>query len=69
MATTIKKFRSSQDNPKLIQLVKENAILGDVRNDEYILSERKPMLWKKMAEDFGFGTYSGDYTTHYYSSI
>ena len=67
MATIIKKFWSVEDNPKLTQLVKENVILWDVRNDEYKLSERKPMLWKKIAEDFG--TYSGDYTTRYYSSI
>ena len=49
MATIIKKFWPDEDNPKLIQLVKENVILWDVRNDEYKLGERKPMLWKKIS--------------------
>ena len=64
---TIKKFWSDEDNPKLIQLVKENVILWDVRNDECKLGKRNPMLWKKIAEDFG--TDSGEYTINYYSSI
>ena len=67
MATIIKKFWPDEDNPKLIQLVKESVILWDVRNDEYKLSERKPMLWNKISEDFG--TDSAYYTIHYYSSI
>ena len=67
MATIIKKFWSDEDNPKLTQLVKENVILWDVQNDEYKLSERKPVLWKKISEDFR--TDSGDHTIHYYSSI
>ena len=62
MATIIKKFWPDDDNPKLIQLVKESVILWDVRNDEYKLSERKPMLWKKISEDFG--TDSAYYTIH-----
>ena len=63
MATIIKKFWPDEDNPKLIQLVKENVILWDVWNDECKLSEIKSMLWKKISEDFG--TDSGDYTIHY----
>ena len=67
MATIIQKFWPDEDNPKQIQLVKEIVILWDVRNDEYKLSERNPMLCKKISEDFG--TDSGDYTIHYYTSL
>ena len=54
MAT--KKIWSYEDNQKFIQLKKENAILWDARSDEYKLSEKKPMLWKKIAKDFGTET-------------
>ena len=53
MTTIIKKFWSDEDNPKLIQLVKEDVILWDVWNDECKLGERKPMFCKKISEDFG----------------
>ena len=56
MATIIKKFWSDEDNPKRIQLVKENVILWDVRNDECKLGARNTMLWKKITD---FGTDSG----------
>ena len=62
------KFWPDEDNSKLIQLVKESEILWDVRNDEYKLSERKPMLWKNISEDFGTDS-AYYYTIHYYSSI
>ena len=67
MATIIKKSWSNEDNPKLIQLVKENVILWDVRNDKCKLGERNTMLWRKISEDFG--TDSDEYTINYYSSI
>ena len=68
-------MKKIEDNQKLIQLVKENVISWDVRNDELKffvilcekLSEREPMLWEKIAEDFG--TDSDEYTINYYSSI
>ena len=64
IATIIKKFWSDEDIPKLIQLVKENVILWDVRNDECKLGERNTMLWRKIAEDFGKD--NGEYTINYY---
>ena len=45
MATIIKKFWPDGDNPKLIQLVKENVILWDVRNDEYINLARRSQCY------------------------
>ena len=63
-----KKVWSDDDNVKLIQLVKDNIILWDARHDEYKLSERKPIVWRKIAEDFG--TDSGEcFTINYHCSI
>jgi hypothetical protein len=36
---------------KLIALVKENSILLDVSMDDYKLAERKPQIWKDIADE------------------
>jgi hypothetical protein len=41
------------DLVRLIELVRDNKILRNVRSEEYKLTERKPSVWKELADKLG----------------
>ena len=51
MSTKAKKLTADSDLRKVINFVKSNPILWDSRLEDYKLSERKPPLWKVLADE------------------
>ena len=51
MSTMAKKLTADCDLIKVIHFDKSNPILWDSRTQDYKFSERKPPIWKTLAEE------------------